>query len=145
MLKKLRKPRIFLILAIVAIGFFLFRNLTKPDILNIAEMEPQVYLAADTLISHFRNWEESPVKPESIVEMEGVIKEINGLNGRLTILLEGGENESPSIICDMQANQKEIVSNLKLKDTIRVKGVFKGLLKDAVFLNCIISDNQRND
>lgn len=145
MLKKIRKPGIFLILAIVAIGFFLFRNLTKPDILNIVEMEPQMYLAADTLISHFKNGEESPLKPESIVEMEGVIKEINGLNGRLTILLEGGESESPSIICDMQADQKEIVSNLKPKDTVRVKGVFKGLLKDAVFLNCIISDNQRND
>lgn len=145
MLKKLRKPGIFLILAIVAIGYFLFRTFTKPDIVNIAEIEPQLYLAADTLVSHFKSGEESLLKPESIIEMEGVIKEINGLNGRMTILLEGGENESPSIICDMQANQKEIILNLKPKDTIRVKGVFKGLLKDAVFLNCIISDNQRND
>ncbi|MBC31655.1 MAG: hypothetical protein CMH48_12535 [Muricauda sp.] len=86
-----------------------------------------------------KNENEHFLEAEKIVEIEGVIKEINSLNNRITILLEGGAAESACVICDMQADQTDDLKDYRPKDTIRLKGVFKGFLKDAIFLNCVIS------
>lgn len=145
MLKKFNKFIIAFFLISLVAGFFVLQFLLKPDLLNIAEAKPEVYLDANTLISHFKDGNQSFLKTESIVEIQGSIKEINTINNRFTILLKGEESDSSSIICDMQANQNKYLATLKLKDTIRLKGVFKGFLKDAVFLNCIISDRKINE
>lgn len=145
MLKKFNKFIIAFFLISLVAGFFVLQFLLKPDLLNIVEAKPEVYLDANTLISHFKDGNQSFLKTESIVEIQGSIKEINTINNRFTILLKGEESDSSSIICDMQANQNKYLTTLKLKDTIRLKGVFKGFLKDAVFLNCIISDRKINE
>lgn len=145
MLKKFNTFKIVLFLISLVAGYFLLQFLLKPDLLDIAEVKPEVYLDANTLISNFKDGNQTFLKTESIVEIEGSIKEINTINNRFTILLKGGESDSSSIICDMQANQSKYLTTLKLKDTIRLKGVFKGFLKDAVFLNCVISDRKINE
>ncbi|PWL38688.1 hypothetical protein DKG77_10590 [Flagellimonas aquimarina] len=145
MLKKTNTFKIAFFLAALMVIYLLFQVFFKPDYLNIAEAKPELYLSADTLISHFRAGDQKFLKIESIVEIEGSIKEINTINNRFTILLKGKEHDSSSVICDMQANQNKYLSTLKPKDTIRLKGVFKGFLKDAVFLNCVISDRKINE
>ncbi|WP_045803034.1 OB-fold protein [Flagellimonas lutaonensis] len=123
----------------LAIGSFLLWNNYYPRQINILEAEPELYLDAETLIAHVKNENEHFLEAEKIVEIEGVIKEINSLNNRITIFLEGGAEESACVICDMQADQTDDLKDYRPKDTIRLKGVFKGFLKDAIFLNCVIS------
>lgn len=145
MLKKINTFKIALVIISLVAGYFLLQFLLKPNLLDISEVKPEVYLNANTLISNFKEGHKTLLKPESIIEIEGTIKEINTINNRFTILLKGGESDSSSIICDMQANQNEYITALKPKDTILVKGVFKGFLKDAVFLNCVITDRKINE
>lgn len=109
------------------------------------EAEPELFLNAETLIAHFKRESEYALGAEKIVEIEGTIKEINSLNNRITVLLEGGANASASVICDMQADQTKNLKKFKPKDTIRLKGIFKGFLKDAIFLNCVISQKIINE
>ena len=41
-------------------------------------------------------------------------------------------------MCEMQADQLEKIKNIKEDDIVTVKGIFKGVLLDAILLNCII-------
>ncbi|MEO9513573.1 MAG: hypothetical protein ABJN84_09935 [Flavobacteriaceae bacterium] len=145
MLKLSKTLKIVFFVVIIIIGFLTFQVMDKADYRNIAKVKPDVYLSAKTLISHFKDGDKTILKPESVVEIRGVVKEINTINNRYTIVLKGEENDSSSIICDMRANQKEYITALKPKDTILIKGVFKGFLRDAVFLNCVISDRTINE
>ncbi len=112
---------------------------------NIQEATPKFRLKAENLISRIQDGNIEVPEVENVVEIEGVIKEINRLNGRLTVLLAGGNNESAGIICDMQSNQTNSISKFQPKDTILLKGVYKGFLKDAVFLNCVVSQGKINE
>ncbi|WP_394350956.1 OB-fold protein [Poritiphilus flavus] len=129
----------------MVISLFLLWGIYYPKPIDIMEAKPEVYLNAETLISHFKNKDENFLEAEKIVSIEGTIKEINSLNNRMTILLEGGVDESACVICDMQTDQTKGLKKFKPKDTIRLKGVFKGFLKDAIFLNCVISQRKINE
>ncbi len=109
------------------------------DVTNISEEVPVHKLDAKTVIDLIKNEEKNIIEPEQIVEIEGVVREINYLNNRITILLSSGTSENAFVICDMQNNQSEEISNINPTDTIKLKGIFKGFLEDAIFLNCIIS------
>ena len=101
--------------------------------------QPFVTITIDSISDYFKpNTITNILKPEQLVEIEGRIKEINTRNNRHTILLTGAPVASPNIICDMQPGQEKQLKLLKENDTIKVKGIFKGFLKDAVFLNCIV-------
>lgn len=134
--------RVILLALVPALLVLLLWNLYTKDFQNIAGVEPELYLDAKSLLAHFKNGNQTLLKPESVVEIKGAIKEINTLNDRFTIVLEGEGNNSSGILCDMQANQNKYMSTLSPKDTILIKGVFKGFLKDAIFLNCVISDRK---
>lgn|GEM_PF-1576964 len=144
MIKPVKFFGVFLLLILIG-GLFWFWNLHKPDDINILESEPEFYLDAETLISHYKQGKAHLLEAEKIVEIEGTIKEINSLNNRITVLLEGGADESACVICDMKSDQTQLVQNFGPKDTIRLKGIFKGFLKDAIFLNCIISQSETNE
>lgn len=144
-MKRLGKFIGLLILTAFLGSFFLLWRMYDSEDVNILEAEPELHLNAETLISHFEKENDYYLEPEKIVEIEGTIKEINSINNRITILLEGGANESACVICDMQTDQTIGIENLRPKDTIRLKGVFKGFLKDAIFLNCIISQRKINE
>lgn len=134
-----------MILAAFLGSFFLLWRVYDSEDVNILEAEPELHLNAETLISHFKKEDDYYLEPEKIVEIEGTIKEINSINNRITILLEGGSDESACVICDMKTDQTIGIEKFGPKDTIRLKGVFKGFLKDAIFLNCIISQRKINE
>lgn len=119
----------------------------RPDEINVSETKPEFTVTAENLISHFKDPGNVniPLETEKVIEVEGIIKEINTLNNRNTVLLEGGSYEPASVICDMQADQIETLKKLKAKDTVKMKGVFKGFLKDAIFLNCVITYSRANE
>lgn len=75
---------------------------------------------------------------DKAIEIESVIKEISIKDGVYTLLLNGNYKDT-FIICEMQKNQNLIVKKLNTGDRVVIKGVFKGFLKDAVLLNCVIT------
>ena len=130
----------------LSVGFLLIifiKNQTNDhDLSKILDEMPSHRLEAKAIIDLINNENNSLLEPEQIVEIEGVIKEINYRNNRITIYLGSNNNTKAFVICDMQKNQKEEILNLNQKDTIKLKGVFKGFLEDAIFLNCVISKNK---
>lgn len=83
---------------------------------------------------------EIEVNPGQIIQVSGYVKEVNLLNERITLLLKTEQDTGPYMICDLQPNQKQRIDQLQVNDFVKVKGVFKGFLKDAIFLHCIITD-----
>ncbi len=141
----MRKFRLLMGIALSVIGvaallYLAVTYLNNPDFVDITRVEPNYRLEAQTIIDLGKNQNDNYLKTESIVEIKGVIKEINDLNNRITILLGTDKNELSCIICDMQSDQKEKITKLKPNDTIKIKGVYKGFLQDAIFLNCVISE-----
>ena len=127
---------------LVVLGFLLCWSIFRPGTLDINEAMPELRLNAQNLISDIKSGNAEFLQAENIVEIEGVIKEINVLNDRLTVLLEGGSDESACVICDMQTSQTHALKKFQPKDTIKLKGIYKGFLKDAIFLNCVISEEK---
>lgn len=74
---------------------------------------------------------------EKTVEVEGTLEKISTRNNRYTLFLRGSE-ENAFVMCDMSPNQVEPLRELQKGQTIRLKGVCKGFLMDAIFLNCIV-------
>lgn len=114
--------------------------LDPPDKVDLSLKESIYKLDAKTVIDLIKNEDKNTLEAEQIIEIEGVIKKISYLNNRITILLGFDGKENAFVICDMESNQAIKVKELSTNDTIRLKGVFKGFLEDAIFLNCIISE-----
>ncbi len=117
--------------------------LRKKDTFNTQNNNPVVTISAKNLISFFKENKEhyATLYVDKVIAIEGIIKEINYINNRHTILLRGDKEDLSLVICDMQTDQTQKTKSLKRGDTVLLKGVFKGYLKDAVFLNCVISTN----
>ncbi|AEM71643.1 hypothetical protein Murru_2608 [Allomuricauda ruestringensis DSM 13258] len=115
---------------------------------NVMNTSAEVEITAQNLLSVFNDGNQelmNGLKTEQIVEVTGLVKETNLMNGRMTVLLKGNNDSPPYIICDMMPHQKKTVSQFKPNDSVKIKGIFKGYLKDAVFLDCIVTFSQAND
>lgn len=115
---------------------------------NVMNTSAEVEITAQNLLSVFKDGNQelmNGLKTEQIVEVTGLVKETNLMNGRITVLLKGNNDSPPYIICDMMPHQKKTVSQFKPNDSVKIKGIFKGYLKDAVFLDCIVTFSQAND
>ncbi|WP_203257029.1 OB-fold protein [Hyunsoonleella ulvae] len=131
-----------LLAAILILVFFVAKYFVwdKPDAIDISQKEAVHKFDAQTVIDFIQNEDKNLLQAEQIIEVEGIVKKISYLNNRTTILLGIDGKENAYVICDMKNNQTEKVAKVTTNDTIRLKGVFKGILEDAIFLNCIISE-----
>lgn len=145
-MKEVQKTYLVAALTVVLVGALFWGYINRPDRFTYANERPLIEITVDNIGDYFKpNTTTATMKPEQLVEIEGRIKEINTLNSRHTILLKGTLDTSPYIICDMQTGQEKELELLKENDTIKVKGIFKGFLKDAVFLNCIVTHHNLNE
>ncbi len=135
---------VLLIVVAIAINNFVF----KLDAFDIENKNALAIINAELLISDLKSNKEkyNALFTDQVVGIKGIISEINDKNNRHTILLQGDEKSVSLVICDMQKDQKQKTNTLKIGDTVVLKGIYKGFLKDAVFLNCILStDKLTND
>lgn len=77
---------------------------------------------------------------DKAIEVRGVLKKITLKEGRYTLLLTSHQ-EGRFVLCKMQTDQNSGVVELAPGQNVIVKGVFKGVLLDAILLNCIIIDD----
>ncbi|ULC59877.1 OB-fold putative lipoprotein [Flaviramulus sp. BrNp1-15] len=126
-----------LLLAISAIFVLSLKGCYDNSDQIVNESLPSKYFKVDELIKKEFNTNKTNFI-EHVILVEGIVKDINYLNNRYTIILRGKANVNTLVICDMQENQKELLKRQELGKTIRVKGILKGSLKDIILLNCII-------
>lgn len=124
----------------------LYLSLQKNDTFRTQKTRAAASMTAENLISYVTADNEPYLTSlvDKVIAVEGVIKEINYVNQRHTILLRGGQEDLALVICDMQTDQAKKTGFLKQGDTVVLKGVFKGFLQDAVFLNCVLTANQKD-
>jgi len=136
------KGALLLVVAVILFWWYVDR----PDRYDVINDRPLGAITVDNISDYFNpSAEINALVPERLVEIEGQIKEINTLNGRHTVMLKGRKDKSPYIICDMQTGQEKELKLLKENDTIKIKGIFKGFLKDAIFLHCMITHHNINE
>lgn len=104
----------------------------------VYETKPVKLFKAEELIKEL-HFNKTSFK-DHVVEVKGVVKEVNSLNSRNTLILKGKSSLDTLIICDVQANQVVFLEALEVGATVTVKGILKGSLKDIILLNCIISN-----
>ncbi|MGY6648611.1 OB-fold protein [Wenyingzhuangia sp. IMCC45574] len=135
------KLLIFISISIIAIVLFvLWINKPYPN-MQMAKTEATVSAKIVTN-EYLKNENIANAKYRNkVIEVVGVVKNINLLNNRNTIILKG-INKDINILCDMQ---KQTKLSLKTNDQIKVKGLCKGFLKDIVLLNCILINTNNHE
>ena len=112
-------------------------DLTK----DISSIPPKAELTADELIDGLQN--DGDFFREEILSVEGALVEVNSKNGTINVLLKGNDNQKNYIICEMNPSIDLGKTNLSEGQTLTVKGILKGYLNDAVLLNCVLDNSDR--
>lgn len=141
MLKKLNKRKTAIILIVFALAYSIYLY-NKPHI-NIEKAPTELKIEASDLIASFIHNEKKANSDfvEKVIEIEGIIKEVRNKDNTNTIYLET-MIDSSHVICEMQKNQDLLVSSLKQNEKVKIKGICKGYLQDAIVLNCILVANE---
>ncbi|WP_027077244.1 OB-fold protein [Maribacter antarcticus] len=145
-MKKISKFLLATVAVFVLVFSMLYFYITRENNVNIAAAHTEIQISSESLISSFLNNESSANSEyiEKTIEIAGVIKDITFLNNRYTVLLQG-ETDFSCVICDMQSNQYKSIKKLELGQNIVLKGICKGFLMDAIFLDCIILNPKDNE
>lgn len=139
MMNKKNTYLILILISVLTVCYFYILPLFTPTEINLEKEKPELIVNADRLISAYALDEDKADElfAGKIIEVIGTVKEVNFLNERMTLLLKSNTNNS--VICDIHPTQKEKINKLKENDTVKIKGICKGFLKDVVLLNCFIN------
>ncbi|UII77309.1 OB-fold putative lipoprotein [Flagellimonas sp. HMM57] len=139
--KKVKIVTISLSILILMVGSYYFYNfLTRePYARDVIVASPELAISSELLVDRFLEDEQeaNAAYMEKVIEVEGEVKEVTFLNNRYTVLLYSGSKVS-YVMCDMRTEQAEMVRKLNEGDKVKLKGVFKGFLMDAIMLNCVL-------
>lgn len=99
----------------------------------------EISLTANELLTELNGNEEERFGQyiEKALEIEGTIYQVTYKAGKYSLLLRGDKIDS-LILCEMQKDQASLVKLLEVGDEVKVKGILKGFLMDAILLNCIV-------
>lgn len=126
------------------VGLYIYFGVYNNRVDDIKNVSPEVKIDSGQLVSSFILNEENAnsVYRNKVVEIDGTVKEINFYNNRNTVLLYG-HTKYTSVLCDMQSDQIENVKKLTKGQKVKLKGICKGFLKDAILLNCVLINNDQ--
>ena len=144
----MNKRNIFLLVLIsflLVFGVYCFLKISKEANIDIKSASTSYNLKTNALIANFKTDEKSTNKKFSgkIIKIEGKVKEISFLNNTNTVLLFGDKNSG--IICDFNQNQTREIKALTKNQTVKIKGIYKGFLKDVILLNCLLMNDKTNE
>ncbi len=124
---------------------YLYFRVSKEATINIVSATTSYKINSEDLVSDFITEETLTNKKFAgkIIEIKGKVKEISFLNNTNTVILFGNENSG--IICDFNKNQTEEIKALTKNQTVIIKGICKGFLKDVILLNCLLITKQKDE
>lgn len=131
---------IFSSLLIVVIGLFCITHTTN---FRSKQNNTALSLSADSLIISYLKNEKiaDSLYINKQLEVSGILKEVNFINNRKTIILKT-QLAPATIICDLQTTTLETLEKLKQEQHITIEGTCKGFLNDVILLNCNIKLNE---
>ncbi len=132
------KTHIFFLI-IIGLGIFYATNKYNKVTANTSLLKTEIELDTNSfieLVNKNKNGLSSKLI-EKTIQIEGVVKDVTNRNNVRSIVLLADKDSSP-VVCQMQSNQTETISNVKVGDTIVVKGIYKGFLLDPILLYCVI-------
>lgn len=105
---------------------------------KVQGISPKYTVSSNNLVEEFvRNEKKASIKyVNEVILVYGTIEEVSSLNEKKTILIKA--NSNAGIICEMNENQNKFVDSLQKNQSIYLKGICKGYLKDVILLNCFI-------
>lgn len=126
-----------LLLALIG-GAFAFYMYNKPH-QNMSKAKTEIALSATQLFSDFELNESkaNTTYLDKIVEVEGIVKEINTDESGLTsITLEGG-SDMFGVVCQMDNLSKHKRTEFKTGESVKFKGICTGVLMDVLLVRCV--------
>ncbi len=134
--KKRRLLLLVLAMAIITIGSFVIFNQPVKD---TARVTTKGSFTSTEFLEKLATENGEKLAPyiEQAIEVEGIINEINIRNGKKSIFITDNRIKG-TILCELQKKQNTDISALKVGEKIKIKGIYKGYLLDAILLNCIV-------
>ena len=133
---KFIKYTFFLILTIVAVGFYYINRPVK----NLSNATADYSFSSNELFYEFQNDENAANKKyiDKIIQVNGVIRSISSDNDdNVNIMLESDDLLS-GINCQLEKDISISVNEMHERDSIRIKGICSGMLMDVVLIKCVI-------
>ena len=127
---------ILVIVIVTALYMYMCREQAKTQ-----SFQTEAELSPNEFMSLFDSINDNQAKDyvDKAIEIKGVLKKVTKRDERYTLFINSTE-EGRFIQCEMQADQIEKIKNIQTEDLVTIKGIFKGVLLDAILLNCIIID-----
>jgi uncharacterized integral membrane protein len=99
----------------------------------------QAHLTPNEFISLFDTVNSGQAKEyvDKAIEIKGVLEKVTLRGGTYTLFINSNK-EGRFIQCEMQNDQIQKIEDMVPKEIVTVKGIFKGVLLDAILLNCVI-------
>lgn len=132
---------LLLLLTLTAAGiagavFYLYN---KPQ-RAVAGEAPALRLPAQELFDRYSEQENqaNELYLDKVLEVTGTIGEIStGAGGETTLILKN-ERDMFGVSCTLDGSQGASVSQLRVGETVKVKGLCTGMLMDVVLIRCVL-------
>lgn len=126
---------LFLIAALVSGLYFKY----MPD-KNLNKVKADFVLPANKLFNEFDSNEEQANKKymDRIIEVSGNIAEINEDQKGAKVITLKNKDDFSGVLCTLKENETATLSNYKINQPIKIRGVCTGMLMDVVLNKCVV-------
>lgn len=133
----MKKLILFGIICVLAASGFAYYQFNKPH-KDVSKLKSEYVISANEIYSAFEENESYANEKylDKIVEIRGIISQIEMENGKSSILLNGSLDGFGMVNCAL--NQKIDLEKYSSGDAIIIKGVCTGFLMDVVLNKCVI-------
>ena len=109
---------------------------------DVSKTKADITLEANTLLSAFENDEQTANTKylEKILAVNGKITAINFDDEGYGIISLQPKNAMGSILCHLQNKETTEINNLKINQTVHIKGICTGYLMDVILVKCILTN-----
>ncbi len=130
----MKKVILFICILAVAAGFFGYFKYNQPHTETAGSVADFVISPSDLLQAYEADENAANKKYlDKIIQVEGVVKAYNFVDGGGSLSLETG-SEMSAIICEFES--KDNISKIKIGERVKIKGICTGKLMDIVLVRC---------
>lgn len=127
----------------IVLSYFIYKSVHPYIFKSVKDSNAIFFVSSKDLANQFNNNEEKSNSKynNKIITVHGKVKKTSLLNNRKTIILNG--TTKTSIICDLDDHELANLNKFKKNQTLYIKGICKGSLKDVILLNCFIDTKKQ--
>ncbi len=141
MFKNWKNFGILIVIVIIIMLVAVYYLYNKPH-RNILNEESVISINAGNLFKNYEQNETDANKDflDKTIEITGQISEINISEEENPVIIFKNKEDFFGVSCSFSSKMNQNLANIKIGDSIKVKGICKGYLSDVVLIDCIIVD-----